>query len=605
MDIKTQKELTRAKKIAKKGEIKEAKKIFEKIIKDSPHNQEAKKGLAALSLDHQNIRPTQIQIDSVMELYSSGKIHEAITSINELTQNFPKEPLLFNIGGACYLAADLINEAVKFFEKAIELKPDYAAAQYNLGVAFRTLKQTDSAIECFRKAIEINPAYPDAHNNIGLILLQYGKFFEAVEHFEWAVAYKPDFSQAYNNLGATLQELRKYDQAITNYEKAVNLDPNYAQAHHNLGISFQILGDEVKSINHYEKALLIKPDYGQAYQNISALKKYTKNDSQILTMQNLLSNKETLESEKIFLCFALAKAYSDINNSKDLYKCLDEGNRLRKKQLNYSIENSESLHSIIKKLFKSPKPISKKEISKTISSKQPIFIVGMPRSGTTLIEQIIASHNDVYGAEEINTMSNLISKILQDPSSYGTKGVPEKTLVSLRKEYLESLDRFGVSENIITDKLPLNFQYIGFILSAFPDAKIIHIQRDAIATCWSNFKHNFSSNGNGWAYNMNDLSRFYRLYIELMSFWHKSFPNKIYDISYENLTKNQEKETKNLLKYCELDWNKNCLEFHKTKRPVKTASALQVRKKIYQGSSEVWKEHKKYLQPIIDGLNID
>ena len=604
MDIKTQKNLTRASKLAKRGELIEAEKIYNKILQNSPNNQEAKKGLAMLDQNLDSARPRQDQIDFVMSLYSSGKIIEAIESINELVQKFPKEPLLYNISGACYLAAEMIQEALKSFKQAVELKEDYAAAQYNLGVTYRNLGQNDFAMNCFKKAIDLNPAYPDAHNNLGLILLHDNKIVDAVEHFEWAVAYKPEFAVAHNNLGAALQELRKYEESIKSYEKAVEINPAYAQAHNNLGISFQIIGEKKKSIDHYEKALSIKPNYAQVHQDLSALKTYKSNDSQIQIMKSLLSDEKTTESDRVFLSFAMAKAYDDIGNSNKLYECLNEGNRLRKKQLNYSIDNSIRLHSVIKKIFSSPKPISKKIISKNLSLKRPIFILGMPRSGTTLIEQIIASHKEVFGAEEINTLTNLVAKILNNPSSYNSNGLPEETLVSLRNVYLNGLNNLNVSENIITDKLPLNFQYIGFILSSMPDAKIIHIKRDPRAVCWSNLKHNFSSNGNGWAYNMQDLIDFYGLYTELMNFWHKSFPNKIYDLSYESLTKNQEKETKKLLEYCELKWNKNCLNFHKTKRAVKTASSAQVRKKIYQGSSEAWKKHEKYLKPIISGLKI-
>lgn len=602
MDIKTQKNLTRATKLAKKGAVKEAEKIFNQILIESPKNQEAKKGLAMLNQNSESARPTQNQIDFVMNLYSTGKIIDAIKSIDELVKQFPQEPLLFNISGACYLAAESFQDAVKSFKKAVELKEDYAAAQYNLGVAYRSLEQNDYAMSCFKKAININPAYPDAHNNLGLLLLQNQQITDAVEHFEWAVAYKPEFAVAHNNLGAALQELRKYDESINSYKKAVEINPAYAQAHNNLGISFQIIGDQNKSIEHYEKALSIKSDYAQVHQDLSALKLYKSNDPQIKTIENLLSDNKTTESDKVFLCFALAKAYDDIGNSKGLYECLDEGNRLRKKQLNYSIDNSVRLHSVIKKLFSSPKPISKKNVSINLGSKRPIFILGMPRSGTTLVEQIIASHKEVYGAEEINTLTNLVAKILNDPSSYNTKGLQEKTLVTLRNNYLNGLDNLNVNENTVTDKLPLNFQYIGFILSSMPDAKIIHVTRDSRAICWSNLKHNFSSNGNGWAYNMQDLTDFYGLYEELMNFWHKAFPNKIYDVSYENLTKNQEEETKKLLKYCELKWDKNCLNFYSTKRAVKTASSAQVRKKIYQGSSDAWKVHENYLKPMISSL---
>ena len=173
----------------------------------------------------------------------------------------------------------------------------------------------------------------------------------------------------------------------------------------------------------------------------------------------------------------------------------------------------------------------------------------------------------------------------------------------MRKKYLDSFAQLSTSANVITDKTPANFQYIGFILSMFPDAKIIHLKRDPRAICWSIYQSNWYENGYRFSYNMDDLVTFYGLYSKLMDFWHKKFPEKIYDVCYEDLTTNQEEETKKLLEYCELDWDENCLNFHTNKRAVKTTSSMQVRQKMYKGSSEVWKKYETYLQPLIKGLS--
>jgi len=182
------------------------------------------------------------------------------------------------------------------------------------------------------------------------------------------------------------------------------------------------------------------------------------------------------------------------------------------------------------------------------------------------------------------------------------KKLTERTILFIRDEYLDMLNNLNNKEKVITDKLPLNFQYIGFILSAFPEAKIIHLKRDARATCWSNYKYYFVSKNNGYSNNFQDLAGFYGLYEDLMNFWHEKYPNKIYDISYEDLTVNQEEETRKLLDYCDLQWDKNCLNFHTNERAVRTVSALQVRKKMYQGSSEAWKKHWAYIQPLTNAL---
>jgi hypothetical protein len=174
--------------------------------------------------------------------------------------------------------------------------------------------------------------------------------------------------------------------------------------------------------------------------------------------------------------------------------------------------------------------------------------------------------------------------------------------LEVRNGYIQSLSDLKTSKKIITDKMPVNFRLIGLILAAFPEAKIIHTLRDPVATCWSNYKHYFT-NENGFTFNQQDLAKFFKLYTEMMDFWHKLFPGQIYDLTYEKLTKNQKEETQALLSYCDLDWDDDCLNFHKNERAVHTASASQVRQKMYQGSSEAWKKYEAYLKPLIDGLN--
>ena len=202
----------------------------------------------------------------------------------------------------------------------------------------------------------------------------------------------------------------------------------------------------------------------------------------------------------------------------------------------------------------------------------------------------------------MNDLTKILIPIITECVEKDDYKISENDFLKIRGQYFKSLTEINASEKIITDKWPLNFRHIGFIFSAFPEAKIVHVKRDARAVCWSIYKHYFSGKGNGWAYNLDDLAKFYKLYDELMEYWHKIYPNKIYDISYEELTKNQEKETKKLIDYCDLEWDPNCLNFHKNKRDVNTASAIQVRKKMYQGSSQDWKSYEGYLKPLVDSL---
>jgi len=372
-------------------------------------------------------------------------------------------------------------------------------------------------------------------------------------------------------------------------------------AHYNLGITLKESGQRDTAVKSLEKALAIQPNYVKAHHSLSSIKKFTKNDSQITLMQSLLSNSDLSQSERIQLCFALAKANENLGNQDEQFKFLHEGNRLCKEKLNFSLDDSKNLFSFIKELFSTLPTVIEQSLSFEPSTKRPIFIVGMPRSGTTLVEQIISSHHAVYGAGELTTLPTVVGPIARDHLTQNTN-LSDSNFLSIRQQYLDALSRFDVPENVITDKLPLNFQYIGFILSAFPEAKIVHLKRDARATCWSIYKNNFHQKAIYYGNDIDDLAGFYGLYVELMDFWHQLFPDKIYDICYEDLTTNQEEETRKLLQYCELDWDENCLNFHTNKRAVKTASSLQVREKMYQGSSEAWKKHEAYLQPLIKAL---
>ena len=600
MSIKTERLLSRAKKLLKKGENIEARNLYFAVLKSSPNNIEAKKGLIIID-NNENSNTKKIKFDEVMKCYSSGQTDEALLGIEDLIRDYPNDPLLFNVQGACYSEIGLNDSAISSFNKAIIIKSDYAEAHFNLGVAYQKLLDFNNAIKSYQTAISINHAYPTAHNNLGLIFLNLKQLENASKSFEWAIAYNPEYAEGHNSLGAAYQELKKFDSAKKHFEKAVSHNPRYSQAFHNLGILCEIINLPDEAINHYENAVSINPWFAEAFRNLSKIKRYTTNDPQISQIKSFHSKSHIKLSDKVKLSFALAKINNDLGNNEAYFKYLNEGSKLRKQELNYSFDQSKNFHITLIDFFKSSQPVIKKKNLKS-SEIKPIFIVGMPRSGTSLVEQIISSHNSVHGAGELLTFREIVSPILENYLSNNEKKFLEKDILSIRSQYLDELSNLNTSEKIITDKMPMNFRLIGFILCAFPEAKIIHLKRDAIATCWSNYKTYFTS-GNGFSFDQEDLASFYNLYSELMDFWHKLYPNKIYDLNYEELTKNQKDETQKLLDYCELEWDENCLNFHKNMRGVQTASSSQVRQKMYQGSSEVWKQYETYLNPMIKGLS--
>ena len=575
------------------------------------------------------------KINSIIELFSSGHLTEALDTVETLTSQYPNESLLHNISGVCFRATGQLQMAVKCFKKALVIKPDFADAHYNLGLSFQDLHQLDAAIKSYREALAIQTNYAKAHNNLGIIYKELGQMADAVESYEEVLIIQPDNAEALHNLGNAFNELGQFDDAIKFYEQALSIH-DLTETHNNLGAAYRSLGQMSAAIECYknsisifpesgalnnlgivyqetgkissaiqsfEKAISINPDNAEAYRNLSYLKKYdSENDKDILRIKLILSNPNLEDSERVHLCHALAKIYANLENSNEYFRLLNEGNNLLKKKLNYSINHTSKVILNIKKIFKSlPESISVSD-STYPSNIRPIFIVGMPRSGTTLVEQIISHHHKVFGGGELNTLTKLINPIIENFIEGDITHLSKQALTFVRQEYLAMLHQFNTADRIITDKLPLNFQYIGFILLAFPEAKIVHLKRDAIATCWSNFTCSFIDEANGYSNNFDDLVHFYGLYRDLMNFWHERYPNQIYDLCYEDLTNNQEEETRKLLKYCELEWDENCLNFHENKRAVKTASSFQVREKMYQGSSETWKKYESHIQPLIDGL---
>jgi tetratricopeptide (TPR) repeat protein len=542
-----------------------------------------------------NTDPPQDQFNKVINLYNSGQTSQVIRTCNKLLKTYKKSLAVLNLLGAALQAKGKLKEAARIYSQMAQIKPDYADAHYNYALASQILGRFDNAIVGYKKAIQLKPDYVNAHNNLGFIFQNLRQLDNAISSYKKAIQFKPDYAEAYNNLGITFQNIDKTDKAIKNYEKAIQLKPDYAEAYNNLGITFQNIGQSAKAIKNYKKAIQINPNYAKAYFHLGALETYKPNDSKIEFMKNMLNDSSFGISDKAYLCFALAKAYEDLDEYDKSFNYLNQGNRLRKKELNYDINYDKKLTSKIKSIF-SIKNLGVDIQDNKDTSIRPIFIVGMPRSGTSLVEQIIASHAKVHGAGELETMTRIVKPII---SNLNNSALSKNNIQSIHDEYLGALTTLNVSENIITDKMPRNFQWVGFILSAFPNAKIIHLNRNPIAVCWSNYKHYFSSSGNGYAYNLNDLEEFYGLYADLMSFWNERFPDNIYNFCYEDLVENQESETRKLLKFCDLEWDEQCLNFHKTKRIVKTASSLQVRKKIYKGSSEAWKKYEKHLFPLM------
>ena len=333
---------------------------------------------------------------------------------------------------------------------------------------------------------------------------------------------------------------------------------------------------------------------------ISQSTKYKKEDEHYKSLLNKKDNTNFKKNEKIDLLFSLAKAEEDIGRIDYASKYLLEANKIKKDLINYNVRHEINLLEDIEKIFTN----YNRETDKTLKS-NIIFILGLPRSGTSLVEQIITSHTQVFGGGELPILSNIIKKYFiknEKINPENLKNIEENNLLDkIRNEYFNYINFFNFNEKYITDKAPLNFRWIGFIKLLFPNAKIIHCKRDPKNNCLSMFKNLFEG-GLNFTYNQDDLVKYFKSYKNLIQFWHKKYPKQIFDINYEKLILNNKEEIKKLIKFCDLNWEENCLSFHKNKAPIKTMSTAQARNPIYKSSLNQFEKYKKYLTVLEEQL---
>ncbi|MCP4238076.1 MAG: tetratricopeptide repeat protein [Aestuariibacter sp.] len=476
-----------------------------------------------------------------------------------------------------------------------------AVDYYNQGRELQQLGRLIDAEQVYRKAIKKQPNFVEAHNNLGNVLVDLERFDDAIRAYRKAVDLKPGHPMLLNNLGNAFQLQGENDKAIKWLNKALDKDPGYGDAYNNLGHAFSDLGDIDQAISAFRKSIELNPENEIAYRDLAKNHKFSEYDDEIRAMETFYCRQGLSNEQKMHLAFGLGKAYEDLGEYEKSIETVIEANRLKRGLINFSLDRENTLFDQIKQVFSAEFLTAHADTG--FHDSTPIFIVGMPRSGTSLVEQILASHPDVFGAGELNELPDIIGSIKSKSQFPGflsewNAGKYEKT----GREYIARIRKHSDSAKFITDKLPQNFINIGLIKLILPNARVIHCDRDAMDTCLSIFK-NFFSHGHHYSYEMTELGQYYKLYQNMMKHWATTLPDFIYDLSYEALVTNQEAETRKLLAYCNLPWNDNCLSFHKTRRSVKTASNAQVRQPIYRDSVKLWKRFEEQLKPLKEAID--
>nr|WP_321444660.1 sulfotransferase [uncultured Cohaesibacter sp.] len=489
---------------------------------------------------------------------------EGVDKIRTILRSSPNRPSPALIQQVTSLInAQNYSAAIQQLELLTKQFPQSAQLWRLLAKAAMRVGQLKQAEDAYTKAILIDPDEPDDHFAMSVLYEEEGKLIEAEECLRTAIDLKANFHQAYTNLGTILQKQG---------------------------------GRRTEAIEAYRSAIAIEPRDALAHQYLSQMIKYDEIDTQISQVAAMLKKGDLDATQTCHFHHTMAKMKEDTGQLKEALDHYKAAGHLRQKILGYSFEKDRALFAIIKQAAPAIKSASLKAPKKKAKA-TPIFILGMPRSGTSLVEQIISSHSDVHGGGELRLLGRHGRKL-----SLGQQRPDKPALERFRKAYLTDLAKVSASKPFVADKLPQNFLQLGLICSALPEAKIIHTMRDPAATCWSNFKINFQGPFLGYSHDLKSVVDYYKLYRDLMAFWHAQFPGQIYDLDYERLTEEQETETRNLIDYLALGWQDACLSPQHNTRAVKTASVEQVRQQVYRGSSQSWKKFEPYLDGAFDNL---
>ncbi len=507
--------------------------------------------------------------------------------------------------GKLLARGDTLEDAIRCFLQAIDVDPEYIDARLALGTALSRLHRDDEAMAAFRAVLAAEPENLDAHCGIGTLLDRERRHAEAIEHYRAALARNSEHVDAMAGMANAMKNLGQHAEALAPARRVVALQPNSASAAGLLGSILAEMGSLDEAQVQFRRALALAPDRPEFGYYVVQMAKVQPGDEALKALEATLPRAASLPArDQCLLHFALAKAYDDVGERDRGFDYQLQGNAIKRSDTKYDEAGTLRAIARIPGVFTAQLMATHKDLGDP--SLVPVFVVGMPRSGTTLVEQTLASHAAVFGAGERPELSQAIRRLRADP--FGVvypEAVRTMTGEALRRmgaEYVAALRALSASAERIVDKTPGNFLYLGLIHLILPHARIIHVQRDPVDTCLSCFSKLFWGE-QPFSYDLAELGRYYRSYQRLMEHWRTIVPAAaMLEVEYEALVEDFEPQARRIVAHCGLQWDPACLEFYKTSRPVQTASMVQVRQPIYRSSVGRWRPNSALLRPLLDEL---
>lgn len=497
-----------------------------------------------------------------------------------------------------------LQEARQLMSRSAKADPGQANTWSDLGMVLVRLEQTEDALSAFENALKLAPEHPDALNNMSQALRKLGRFAQARPLLEKLHALKPAATAVLYALADTQNKLGDVDTAIRSYQQALKMAPEDPRIRLGLGDAYESNGKFTQARMQYLAILRRDPNSALALARLLQLRDGSPEDEQVEQAKKLADATSTKEDGQVRLNIALGYYHDRQGEYDEAFARLQRGYSVLAKREPFDSDGyTRAIDALISEL---PGDFFEQAANSGLDTERPIFVVGMPRSGTTLTEQILASHSAVEAGGELSSLLKVSYQIQEmsasrEPYPRGLKSVDQAALATMAKRYLEDIDKISSTALRVTDKLPFNFMHLGVIALLFPNARVIHCRRHPVDNCLSCYFTSFADQIR-FANQLETLGRYYLDYQRLMQHWHEVLPIEIFDLQYEALVEDTENTVRGLIEHCGLPWEDACLAFHKTQRAVRTPSRWQVRQPIYKGSMQRWRNYEHQLQPLIDKL---
>lgn len=554
--------------------------------------------------------PSETKVKAVLALINGRQFDAAEAKAKELTRTYSHIGFLWMLLGISFDRQGKLDEAVAAFAKMTELEPNSFEAHDNLGQALHRAGRSQEAVPHFRRAVELKPDDAQAAAHLGIALMQTGRIREAVDVYARSMELAPPSAQAHSEFGAILLAAGRPDLARSHIETALEMsrqatppgkpDPNMASAEYNLGYVLKTLGDLDGARKCYRRALELQHTQMQWFHQLALIETIDPADEMAKTARRLVQGKGS-DANRAEAAFALARIHDRAGDHAQAASDLTIANKLIRNNIEFSLEKTASEHEAIKRHYRG---LTFGSALETNDSSRPIFIVGMPRSGSSLLEQMLTAHSTIEGVGESRAFLDALAEHeIQDRMAKGggAASVPDDVWKSVGDTYRREVSAGVAPAQFITDKQLSNYRNVGPILQALPDAKVIHAVRDPRDLALSIYQQKFLTSYQ-FAYATDEIRGFYHLYQDLMKFWKGLAGARIYELVHEQLVARPEAEIRSLLAWLGIPFEDQVLEFEKNKRPVLTASAAQVRSGLFTSSIGKWRPYADLLPDLFDGL---